>query len=259
MSLFTGATKASKVYVGSTAATAVYVGSTKVWPKEKPTVNGVTVNSWNTGAKTVAMPTHSPGDLLLMYVIAEDATTAPSAGAIPADSGTGTIPAWSLVADTSSSGYYPASLFSAVATASNHTSGTWNTHFDPLIGISVTGQAASSPIVPKYKTASGYLADGAKTATYPQVTLTNSDNSSLVLYVGAFFETGAAAQIQGFNASYPTPAGYTQHYSAMVNRMGCRVVSKNQTDSTEAFTAFGWTADSGNYDSYNLNIVEILA
>lgn len=133
-----------------------------------PEVSGSTVSA----TTSVTLPSHNAGDLIVIFAFDDNPTaTVPS---VPAASGT--VPAWDTI-DTYSQ--TSASCITAyfVATASNHTSGTWS-GATGMIAVVLSGQGVS-PI-------GGHaVTGGATSGTYsaaPSVTMVNGDGSSVLLH-----------------------------------------------------------------------------
>jgi hypothetical protein len=174
MGLFNSGGPATKVYIGTTNATAVYLGATKVWPaapasKIKAIKQGVAAGD--------LLPKHAPGDLLLMFV----ADQANQVVLVPPAAGGGT-PNWIPFGTPPTGRFCEAWGGYAVATASNHMSGSWPTpgaftcvvmepgfstpHAAMLTGESYTGRAGVVDPFP---------------IPVPALTASNTSGSSVVL------------------------------------------------------------------------------
>lgn len=156
---------------------------------------------------TVTLPTHAVGDLIVIYNLGE--TTAPSAG--------GTVPTWTAIGTDAT----PQGMWYAVATATNHTSGTWAAAMS-LIAVVLRGQAAN-PV-------GGYAfgtSGGTSSVTAPSITLGDSSGASQILH----FLTAYG----GFTARTwsSAPSGYTARTSITVPGygFGCRLLTKDTTTS----------------------------
>lgn len=148
------------------------------------------------GASSVDIPSHNPGDLIIIFAF-DDNPTATIPATPAAD---GTIPTWetidsTLAADSSCTAAY------FVATANDHTSGTW-TGATGIIALVLSGQKSGTPIG-GHAAAAGRL-NGTYNAA-PAITLEKDDGSSAILY---FFGHRLAS---GWPAA---PDGYTQPAAA---------------------------------------------
>lgn len=184
---------------------------------------------------TVALPSHNIGDLIVIFGHRGGSLTptAPSAG--------GTVPAWNTI-DTMG-GTTIGSLVTAwfVATATNHTSGTW-TNATGMIAVVITGGVAASPIGGHAAVNTG----GTTTSsTAPAVTLTNSDGSSVLLH---FY--GNPATISSWGAA---PSGYTRLQATTASLVCCNSKNDTTSDGSIAQTLSATAAGSANAT------VEILA
>lgn len=155
---------------------AVYNSADSVWDVitvRKQIIPATVRGTANYAATTsVAIPTHQAGDLILIYAVDNTATTLPT----PPAAG-GTVPAWAEISDATISATARSALYQFVATANNHTSGTW------------TGTTAMAAIVVKNvntatPTGGGAMATSPASATQsvsPAITLTKTDGTSAVL------------------------------------------------------------------------------
>lgn len=141
------------------------------------------------GADSITLPAHNVGDLILMFSTNlrpnNTAPAAPAAG--------GTVPTWTTVIEAPNSfngisTYLNHKAVYAVATATNHTSGTWSAYGDleTLLAVVISGAKSGTPI--------GGVAQsnvyGQSSATYPAVTLDDTSGSSLLLRYSAQQGTG---------------------------------------------------------------------
>lgn len=173
-----GNSDVKNVMLGNTQVKKVYYGNALVWSaRKKPTIKGSTVAA----AQTVALPAHQPGDLILLF-----AGKSGGSPVISAPMPVGQVPLWySLTDGTSANSYFRSSYF--VATASNHTSGTW-TNAQKLLAVVISGQRAASPIGAFAQTPT---ADIISTMTSPSLSLQDTSGSSLVLNVFYGFHTAS--------------------------------------------------------------------
>lgn len=184
-------------------------------------------------SSTVTIPTHAVGDIIIIYC--DSAGTVPSAG--------GTVPTWtSIINDSVAKVYY------AVATATNHTSGTW-TSASVMMSVVLSGQKSS----PAGGSATSNTGSGTSPNTAPSITLSNTDGSSAILH----FITGYDSATMTGGAWSTAPSGYTSRVSQNNNTFnyGYRLLTKDTTTSDgsvgQAFT--------GVMDRQSRASVEILA
>lgn len=169
-----------------------------------------------TGATTVAstsvtIPSHNIGDLIVIFALKVSNATAPTQ-----PSAAGTVPAWNVI-DTlsgSTAGSFVTAYF--VATANNHTSGTW-TGATGMTAVVISGGVAPSPIG-GHATANG---TSATIVTAPSVTMVNTDGTSVLIH------------FCGHNPTVSTwgsvPAGYTLRTT--IAGAGTACITKDDTTS----------------------------
>lgn len=171
-------------------------------------------------ASTITLPTHAVGDLIVIYafVDAPFGIDQPVAG--------GTVPTWTAI-DGSAATSWRTSY--TVATATNHTSGTW-TNANRMIAVVLKDQH-TTPI-------GGHAIDQSTgtTATAPAVTMTNTDASSVLLHFH-----GSASVSGGVWAS--APAGYTRLAELVTFGIGVCLNKKTDTTSDGAVSQ-GTTANT---------------
>lgn len=186
-----------------------------------PTITGtnqVTANS-------ISLPAHNIGDLIVVF-----ATNSFSTPAAPPSAG-GTVPAWALVTNASL-GLGPA-VYSFVATATNHTSGTWsNTTF--MSAFVVTGQASGTYLGGRAATGSSFES----TITVPSITLDNSDGSSLIVVLVAVAASMQVTFPAGYTVLNPSP-------STASKPMFIAIKNSSTTDGSLAPTPSSGGADAG--------------
>lgn len=158
---------------------------------------------------TITLPTHAPGDLIFIgaSTSANSAITTPTAG--------GTVPTWVNI-DASNDGNGGIKTAYAIATAANHTSGTW-TNAGELAVIVIRGQS-TSPIGGHIINSSTSTGPG---VTAPSITLRNSTGTALQLYLHS----------GGFSSWSTAPAGYTRRVSANGSSHGTCLNTKDITTS----------------------------
>lgn len=158
-----------------------------------------------------SLPTHQVGDLLVVWLFGENSLpTVPDAG--------GTVPTWVTIHTASGSRYIRVAY--AVATATNHTGGSWNNVqsfaavFNGQGASPIGGQAAS-------------ITAATTNPTAPAITLSNSTGTSAIIH--AFFTVGGITWSN-------FPAGYTSRNSANTQR---RILTKDDTttDGAASLTA----------------------
>ncbi|ART73558.1 hypothetical protein BTO20_11540 [Mycobacterium dioxanotrophicus] len=188
-----------------------------------------------TNGTSGTIPTHAAGDLIVIFAFARNSTTVP-----PAPAAGGTVPTWSFVNQGNAGAACVGVVATAVATANNHTTGTWS-GADSVTAVVIRGQAAS-PI-------GGQAGGGASTldATAPAVTLSKTDGSSILLhFMGA--RTGGATVTWG-----AAPAGYTKRTEITSGGPIC-VLTKDATTTDGAVTV----TRTGGTTGYSGHTIEII-
>ncbi|QRY55208.1 hypothetical protein JVX95_30840 [Mycolicibacterium septicum] len=165
---------------------------------------------------SVTIPTHQVGDLIVIFAAASNSAvpTAPSAG--------GTVPAWATVDSGATTIGVRTATF--VATATNHTSGTWGST-GMMLAVVLRGQAASGYIGGHARSGGG----GSSTPSAPSVTMVNTDGTSVLLH---FYSN---PQISG---TWSSPAsGYTNQVAiGTTNQKGVCLNTKDVTTSDGSVT-----------------------
>lgn len=184
---------------------------------------------------SITLPTHAIGDLIIImaYRGAASQATIPTAG--------GTVPAWVSLDVTPGSTASSEDVY-FVATATNHTSGTW-ANANGMCAVVIRGQNATAPIGAHAQSAA--LLSGGSTAPSITQTLTNGSAMLLHLLSHANLTAWAAA-----------PAGYTSQLAAVgsASLPGFSVLTKNSTTSDGSVTQSCTSAAS----SYACHTIEIL-
>lgn len=190
----------------------------------------------NSATTSVTLPAHNVGDLIVIFASRRSNATAPS---VPVAAGT--VPAWNTI-DTQS-GTTNGSCVTAyfVATATNHTSGTWTNATD-MIAVVISG-AAPSPIGGH---ATNNAGSATTTAVAPTVTLSKTDGSSVLLH---FFNHNSSTAITWAAA----PTGYTQQSVGSFALLD----TKTSTTSDGSVTQTGTFGGGG--AGYACATVEVLA
>lgn len=182
----------------------------------RPIITGV---SFNFGA-TVTIPAHNVGDLIVIHALraAAAAPVIPSAG--------GTVPAWVNINNSGVSNP-GARIVYFVATANNHTSGTWTATY--MVAIVISGAKAVSPIGGAGDPTDQQTASSTTSATSPALTLSSTDGSSLLLH--SFIKPRVTA--------WDTPpVGYTAAVAGSTDAVnyGAQVLTKTDTSTDGAVT-----------------------
>lgn len=143
-------------------------------------------------ATSVAIPTHAVGDIIVLFAFRNGSSagvSAPAAG--------GTVPTWISLQSPSTTGISGQGSY-FVATATNHTTGTWTNATLVAVGV-VRGQHPSSPIGGNNNNATGTA-----TADCPgaAITLADSSGASFILAL-----IGAGTPQVAFNTA---PSGWTR-------------------------------------------------
>jgi hypothetical protein len=162
----------------------------------------------------VAIPAHQVGDLIIIFAYRSNSDTIP---AKPAASGT--VPAWVDIDATNGSDTNSSRTAYFVATATNHTSGTWGSGSGATrVAAAVLRSQAGTPI-------GGHAESGGtgSTTTAPSVTMTNTDGTSVLLHFHGSFSSSA-------NAWSSAPAGYTRRAAGTTQATVC-VNTKDSTTS----------------------------
>jgi len=198
------------------------------------------VGSGGAIATSVTIPAHRPGDLIVMFVKASAINTLPT---IPTASGT--VPSWQNVANTSGTGssYSHSRVCCYLATANNHTSGTWTNATGFIVAVvrrasGIGGIAFSVPAAQ----------NPATSWTAPAVNLFKSNTTSLVLH----FYGWENSTVFTVNAA---PTGYTRQYDARTTEVGLAFNTKNVSGSAPAI-AQTTTSGTAWYSNFS---VEVLA
>lgn len=156
---------------------------------------------------SVTIPSHAVGDLILIYA------TAPFQNAIVKPSQGGTVPNWTTLYSQGYANEFYTHIGYAVATATNHTSGTWNPVYQ-MQCVVLSGQGIS-PIG-----AYNVVMEWSNTAIAPAVTMTKTDGTSQLLHF-------ASPQTDTFTSVFSAPAGYTGRIvgSGINNRLATKDVT----------------------------------
>lgn len=174
-------------------------------------VTGLTFKAAAYGGNPGTIPAHNVGDLIVLFVERGSNSLAVKPAAA------GTVPAWVDIDAATGANTISGRTAYFVATATNHTTGTW-TSAGPIIACVLSGQNAS----PIGGHATATAASGTPTA--PSITMTKTDGTSKLL---EFYGVGAATGSTWSAA----PAGYTQRAAGVTSANGSCLNTKDVTTS----------------------------
>ncbi len=185
---------------------------------------------------TVTIPTHAIGDLIVIYAYRSNSTTVPTK-----PSAGGTVPAWVDIDAATGANSCSSRTAYFVATATNHTSGTW-TSATSMIAVVLRGQHTVVPI-------GGHSESGGTgtTMTAPSISMANADGSGQLLH----FFGGVNLSSWGSAAS-----GYTLQASSAASGASAGFVTKNTTTSDGAVNQ-GTQASSTGYRGATVEIIPV--
>lgn len=152
----------------------------------QPTTQG----SATANTTSVTLPTHAIGDIIILAVPRVNATPATKPTA------SGTVPAWADIDAATGSSATSIRTAYFVATATNHTTGTW-TGATCMWAIVLRGQGGT--LIGGH----GTQINASGSSTAPAVTLTQTDGTSVILEFH-FTTAGSSPRFTG------TPTGYTR-------------------------------------------------
>jgi hypothetical protein len=195
-------------------------------------------------ATSVTIPTHTSGDLIVIFAYRNSSTTVPSK-----PSASGNVPTWTDIDAPSGADSNSCRTAYAVGTGTT-TSGTW-TNATYLIAVVLRGQDAS-PI-------GGHAESGSTSTTQavaPSVTMTRTDGTSQLLH---FMGHRAQASVDSSDDWASPPAGYTQQEALWSSGIvgGVLLLTKNTTTSDGSVT--NTIPGTGTAVGYRGATVEILA
>jgi hypothetical protein len=156
-----GDTPIVKAYVGTTPVIRTYVGDKHVWPPYSSRVTYVSSQVF-TGTTSVAFPTHTPNDLLVIYAVGGAAPTAPAG--------------WTAV-PTGQTGNPAGTLAYRWATSTSASTGTWTGN---AAGVMYVFRGADQ--VNPFGTVGTSVGPSSTTVTAPAITLTDPSGGSLVAH-----------------------------------------------------------------------------
>jgi hypothetical protein len=129
--------------------------------------------SGSSAATTVTIPTHAVGDMIVIMARGTVAPTVPGAG--------GTVPTWTTIGTAGANNSIGWTVARAIATATNHTSGTWTNAAQMHVLVLRAGTGSIS--LGDAPAAAG--ANNTQTIVYPALTLTASQTANLAVRCGA--------------------------------------------------------------------------
>jgi len=177
-------------------------------------------------ANTVTIPTHAIGQIILLWVYRSNSNTTATK-----PSASGTVPAWVDVVNNTGTNTNSARIAYFVATATNHTSGSW-TNATGMIAVVMDHQNVS-PI-------GGSAEAGGSNTTQsvaPSITLSVSNGSSLILH----FFGSRNATVDWLAA----PTGYTHVVNSGPLCMNVKNVSTTDGSCTQTHQSSGIAGYSG--------------
>ena len=191
----------SKTLTGHGGLAATAVGTCKVFY----------LDSTIADTNSVAIPTHKVGEIIVIFAYNKSGTIP----GMPAASGT--VPEWVNI-DTGDDTSAARTVY-FVATATNHTSGTW-TDTSAMVAVVLNGNALTSPI-------GGHNHGGGVTGnpTAPTITMTQTDGTSALLHL---FGSG---YVGNYGVWSDAPTGYAKRNSALYSVNAICVDTKNVTTS----------------------------
>lgn len=191
-------------------------------------------------ATSIAIPSHRVGDLIVILGAKTpsifEAPTAPTAG--------GTVPTWTTINYHDNDMYIGTRLAYAVATATNTTSGTWDTS---NLAVAILRAQATNPIGGNNVTSG--TADYGGTA--PGITLSDSSGSSAILHFIC------RKMHLAFNSWSTPPSGYTQRDSLIAGDSPMSFITKDVTTSAPSVSQN--SLELANINPYVGHTVEILS
>lgn len=210
---------------GSVSTPAVtFVGATQAGPATSVSLAGLGIQV---------------GDIIVMFVARYNSNSLPSKPAAG-----GTVPTWVDINVTTASLGSSARAAYAVATATNHTSGTWSSATDFAV-IVLRGQDATTPIGGQSKS----FGNAVSAANAPSITLDRTDGTSAI--VVAYFSDWA----QSWGAA---PTGYTRR--AAENNVTSGGVCLNTKDDTTSDGSSSQAVNTSGNNGDNIGItIEIRA
>lgn len=190
---------------------------------------------------TVTLPTHQAGDLIGIAAYRNSNTIASKPAA------SGTVPTWWDVDPKTGANTNSLRTAFAIATAANHTSGTWTNATD-MAAFVVRSDTGRFPAVGGHAE-SGSTSTGGGNVAVPAIVLRRNDGSSLIVQM--CFHLTLTTPSWG-----TTPAGYTQQAASWVTNGVC-VLTKNTTTSDGAVNQpINGTGTANGYRAAQIEVYE---
>lgn len=183
-------------------------------------------------ATSVTLPTHAPGDLILIWAYRDGNTTPPS---VP--SASGTVPAWADILAPTGANTNSARSAYFVATAANHTSGTW-ANATGIASIVISDPNPNDPIGDAVQ--SGATANNQAIA--PALTVPNLDGTSV------FVQFYGHRTVTAWSTA---PSGYTARSSAATEVL----VSTKDTTTTDGSVTQSATSTASGYRGEQIEVL----
>ena len=183
----------------------------------------------NASSATITIPSHQADDIIIIVTYASS-DTKPSAS--------GTVPTWNKYSWDA-----PLGVYWAKATASNHTSGSWNTASGCLAVTVWRGADLTTPIATK--------ANNVNSSAQPQApSITLADTSGNAGIQHTYFPLNLSGSTQTWSSA---PGGYTSRASVNAGAygLGVRTLTKDSTTSDGAVTN---NMSAAPYNSSNVSL-----
>ncbi len=193
---------------------------------------------------SVTIPAHQVGDLIVIYAWHDGLSFNPNPPGKPTASGT--VPAWVDIDANVGADFNASRTAYFVATATDHTSGTWTNGVNRAMCAVVIRNPNASPI-------GGHAESGSTSTnggTAPSVTMTDTVGTSMLLH---FFARRSTTLMTSWSTP---PAGYTSRASQVSINRGISFITKDDTQTDGQVTR----ASNGSLSTgYRGATVEILA
>jgi hypothetical protein len=203
-----------------------------------PTTLPVNYKGSNSAASTsVSIPAHAIGDIIVMFAWANSAAvpTKPAAS--------GTVPAWTTIDPASDANNGMISAY-FVATATNHTSGTWANATE--IAVAVLSHQSGTPIGGHSVNSGSFPGAGTNSPVAAAITMAQTDGTSQFLYF-------VGVNVYGGSAGFAAVTVYTQR-TFQTGYQGVGLYTKDDTTSDGSFSA-----NNTQTDWYYATAIEIVS
>lgn len=206
------------------------------------------IGSASANGGAVTMPAHQVGDVLVVFasVLSAGSTLVgvPSAG--------GTVPTWTVInANFTGTSTASSTIAYTVATATNHTSGSWGTA--DTMAVAVVRNHATSPIG-AYANVGGTCAIPTPGPTAPAITMVHAEGTSLLLH---FFGLQVGGGWNNFSAT--PPSGYTIRTATGAGTWGAVLLDTKNTTLIDGAVSHPTLDGSGSATVYRGATIEIKA